>query len=174
MVKITALTTTIVITNEEISYPCFDRRVQNVSLAPRLPFTDGNPRENHVMIVAAILSSPLRSIFSHVISRIYIVISESENGNSHVGKPQTQYVGFCATYIFFFWWFRRKMNREISPRGQINNIYFLCFFYHLLQLVLSSVLHRFRTVVHYTICGTVCFHFTHFPCDDWQNKHFVL
>ena len=24
-------------------------------------------------------------------------------------------------------------------------------------------------VIHYTICGAVCFQFTHFPCDDWDN-----
>ena len=23
--------------------------------------------------------------------------------------------------------------------------------------------------IHYTIYGAVCFQFTHFPCDDWQN-----
>ena len=23
--------------------------------------------------------------------------------------------------------------------------------------------------IHYTICGAVCFQFTHFPCDDWEN-----
>ena len=25
------------------------------------------------------------------------------------------------------------------------------------------------SVIHYTICGVVCFQFTHFPCDDWEN-----
>ena len=25
------------------------------------------------------------------------------------------------------------------------------------------------SVIHYTICGAVCFQFTHFPCDDWDN-----
>ena len=25
------------------------------------------------------------------------------------------------------------------------------------------------SVIHYTICGAVCFQFTHFPCDDWEN-----
>ena len=23
-------------------------------------------------------------------------------------------------------------------------------------------------IIHYTICGAVCFQFTHFPCDDWE------
>ena len=38
VVKITAPTTIIFITNGEINHPCFDRCVQNVSLAPRLPY----------------------------------------------------------------------------------------------------------------------------------------
>ena len=25
------------------------------------------------------------------------------------------------------------------------------------------------SVIYYTICGAVCFQFTHFPCDDWEN-----
>ena len=25
------------------------------------------------------------------------------------------------------------------------------------------------SVIHYTICGAVCFQFTHFSCDDWEN-----
>ena len=29
-------------------------------------------------------------------------------------------------------------------------------------------------VIHYTIYGAVCFQFTHFPCDDWENIHFGL
>ena len=40
--KIPALTTIIFITSGEINYPCFDWRVQNVSLAPKLPHTEGN------------------------------------------------------------------------------------------------------------------------------------
>ena len=27
------------------------------------------------------------------------------------------------------------------------------------------------SVIHYTIRGAVCFQFTHFPCDDWENIH---
>ena len=30
------------------------------------------------------------------------------------------------------------------------------------------------SVIHYTIYRAVCFQFTHFPCDDWENIHFVL
>ena len=27
------------------------------------------------------------------------------------------------------------------------------------------------SVIHYTICGAVCFQFTHFPCDDCENMY---
>ena len=30
------------------------------------------------------------------------------------------------------------------------------------------------SVIHYTIYGTVCFQFTHFPFDDWDNLCFVV
>ena len=33
---------------------------------------------------------------------------------------------------------------------------------------LSKIKH-ILSVIHYTICGTVCFRFTHFSCDDWEN-----
>ena len=38
---------------------------------------------------------------------------------------------------------------------------------------LSSVWVRFSifSVIHYTICGAVCFQFTHFLRDDWENIH---
>ena len=30
------------------------------------------------------------------------------------------------------------------------------------------------SVMRYTIYGAVCFQFTHFPCNDWENIHFAL
>ena len=32
-----------------------------------------------------------------------------------------------------------------------------------------SKINHIPSVIHYTICGTVCFQFTHFCCDDWEN-----
>ena len=29
------------------------------------------------------------------------------------------------------------------------------------------------SVIHYTICGAVCFQFTHFSCDDWENRYIL-
>ena len=32
-----------------------------------------------------------------------------------------------------------------------------------------SKIKHILSVIHYTICGAVCFQFTHFFCDDWEN-----
>ena len=32
-----------------------------------------------------------------------------------------------------------------------------------------SKIKHILSVIHYTICGAVCFQFTHFSCDDWDN-----
>ena len=39
------------------------------------------------------------------------------------------------------------------------------------RYILSSVskIKHILSVIHYTICGAVCFQFTHFSCDDWEN-----
>ena len=29
------------------------------------------------------------------------------------------------------------------------------------------------SIIHYTICGAVCFQFTHFSCDDWENIYIL-
>ena len=41
----------------------------------------------------------------------------------------------------------------------------------LVRYVLSSVskIKHILSVIHYTICGSVCFEFTHFSYDDWKN-----
>ena len=33
----------------------------------------------------------------------------------------------------------------------------------------ESKIQHILSVIHYTICGAVCFQFTHFSCDDWKN-----
>ena len=34
-----------------------------------------------------------------------------------------------------------------------------------------SKISHILSVIHYTIRGAVCFQFTNFPCDDWENIH---
>ena len=37
----------------------------------------------------------------------------------------------------------------------------------------TSKIKRIFSVFHLTIHGAMCFQFTHFPCEDWENRHFV-
>ena len=32
-----------------------------------------------------------------------------------------------------------------------------------------SKIQHILSAIHYTICGAVCFQFTHYSCDDWEN-----
>ena len=34
-----------------------------------------------------------------------------------------------------------------------------------------SKIKHILSVIQYTLCGAVCFQFTHFSCDDWENIH---
>ena len=88
VVKTTALTTIIVINNWWISYPCFDRRVQNVSFGPKLPYTEGDSSRKPRRDRRCHFEFAIKVRFSQVISLIYINISESGNGNSQAGKPR--------------------------------------------------------------------------------------
>ena len=36
-----------------------------------------------------------------------------------------------------------------------------------------SKIKHILSVIHNTICGAVCFQFTHFPCDDWDNIYIL-
>ena len=36
-----------------------------------------------------------------------------------------------------------------------------------------SKIKHILSVIHYTICGAVCFHFTHFSCDYWDNIYIL-
>ena len=36
-----------------------------------------------------------------------------------------------------------------------------------------SKIKHILSLIHYTICGAVCFQFTHFSCDDWDNIYIL-
>ena len=79
LVKIIALTTFIFITKGEINYQCIDSHVQNVSLVPRLPYTVGDSSRKPRHDRRCDFDYTIEFRFNHVISRIYIDISESGN-----------------------------------------------------------------------------------------------
>ena len=37
-----------------------------------------------------------------------------------------------------------------------------------------SKIKHILSVIHYTICGAVCFQFAHFLCDDWENIYILI
>ena len=88
------------------------------------PIPRGIPRENHAMIVAAILSHDfaIEVRFSHVISSIYINISESGNGNSQVGNPQA-FCNFLQLMYFSCGSFDVKWAEEHIHVVKFNNLY---------------------------------------------------
>ena len=54
----------------------------------------------------------------------------------------------CANFIWRHWTYKIPVRYNLSSVSKIKHI-------------LSNI--------HYTICGTVCFQFTHFLRDDWEN-----
>ena len=59
---------------------------------------------------------------------------------------------------------------------------FVCTLHHLIIIIVQTYLisqiyvveyvskiKHILSVIHYTICRAVCFQFTHFSCDDWEN-----
>ena len=66
------------------------------------------------------------------------------------------------------WWHGTDFNRQCEKTWHIALMgWNLC---HGLES-LSSVckIKHILSVIHYTKCGTVCFQFTRFLCDDWEN-----
>ena len=54
----------------------------------------------------------------------------------------------CANCIWRHWTFKMSVTYNLSSVGKIKHI---------------------LSVIHYTICGAVCFQLTHFLRDDWEN-----
>ena len=61
----------------------------------------------------------------------------------------------CANFIWRHWTYRMPVRYNLSSVW--------------VRLSISSQL----SVIFYTICGAVCFQFTHFLCDDWENIYFL-
>ena len=99
--------------------------------------------------------------------------------NSHHHHPQTWSLLFFNLRRVFFNW-ERTLSKQIA---RLVNITIMAdalqsddkFAYQLVYiLVCVSKIKHILSVIHYTIYGAVCFQFTHFPCDDWENIYFVL
>ena len=72
------------------------------------------------------------------------------------------------------WWWLQIFGYVLACRSYS----FVCTEHHLIIIIVQTYLKtlncvgkikRILSVIHYTICGAVCFQFTHFPCDHWDN-----
>ena len=85
---------------------------------------------------------------------------------------------------FFIAWIRELVKLSTDNHAQSNfmhgpcvNVLVALHPYIELKKCLSEIyfvecvskIKHILSVIHYTICGAVCFQFTHFPCDDWAN-----
>ena len=78
---------------------------------------------------------------------------------------------YCAVYDECKWsdtfWLenriRAKLPEDIGPiKCMSDNFCRVCKINHILS------------VIHHTICGDVCFQFSHFPCDYWENIYIYI
>ena len=76
------------------------------------------------------------------------------------------YVLACISYSFFLYitpshyHHCANLSEDIELIKCLSDIYFV-------ECV--STIKHILSVIQYTICGAVCFQFTHFLCDDWDN-----
>ena len=63
-----------------------------------------------------------------------------------------------------------------QPRRSVSREYHVCSTWPCAHNRISPIgrsftiqTNKWSSVFHYKICGAVCFQFTHFPCDDWEN-----
>ena len=90
------------------------------------------------------------------------------------------------------------MSADIRKRFGLHIFLFFCTVHHLIIIIVQTYLKasnlynscqiyfvecvskikHILSIIHYTLCGAVCFQFIHFPCDDWENiyiyTYFVL
>ena len=56
-----------------------------------------------------------------------------------------------------------KLSEDIELIKCLSDIFVEC------VSKIKHILSVIHYTIHYTICGAVCFQFTHSPCDDWEN-----
>ena len=79
---------------------------------------------------------------------------------------------YFSLFLCSFWWV--QIIGHVLAWGSYS---FICRLHHLslsslCKLMFVECVSKIKlilSVIHYTICGAVCFQFTNFPCDDWEN-----
>ena len=112
------------------------------------------------------------SYFSVVVCLRCFVTTNSVTYSIYIpGKSGTWCHYYCAVYDECKWSdtfclenrIRAKLPEDIRPiKCMSDNFCRVCTIKHILS------------VIHYTICGDVCFQFSHFPCDYWENIYIYI
>ena len=98
----------------------------------------------------------------------------------HCGKT-----GILFSLVLCSWWRVQIFGYVLACRSYS----FVCTLHHLIIVIVQTLseeielmkclsdiiveyvseIEHILSVIHYTICGAVCFQFFHFLCDDWEN-----
>ena len=87
------------------------------------------------------------------------------------------HMGILYVYMYLYTTYGQCMYKQLCISILPIDITYACYaclsdLFFFFECV--SKIKNIFSVIHYTIYGAVCFQFTHFPCDDWENIHFVL
>ena len=90
---------------------------------------------------------------------------------------------FIFISIVQLWWWVQIVGYVLACRSYS----FVCTLLHLIIIIVQTLsedielikclvecvskIEHILSVIHFTICGAVCFQFTHFLRDDWENRH---
>ena len=108
----------------------------------------------------------LRCLFHHILSLIaytfrefvfLIIVQIMMSANSRI-RFRLQIVFVCLYSTPSHYHHCANLSEDIELIKCLSDIFCrVCKIKHILS------------VIQYTMCGAVCFQFTHFPCDDWEN-----
>ena len=130
------------------------------------------------------LNCPRASMCPNIVNYIMFVTSYSVTYCIYIpGKP-----GFCSHYCADYeeckysdtFWLADRVRLFVHYTISLSSLCKLIWGHWTYEMpvryILSCVskIEHIFSVIHFTIYGAVCFQFTHSPCDDWENIHYVL
>ena len=107
----------------------------------------GSIHFSFVIIFSAVVC--LRCFLHHILSLIAYTFRENRLvDRTHLFVQNTISLSSLCKLIWRHWTYKMPVIYFVKCVGKIKHI---------------------LSVIHYTICGAVCFQFTQFSCDDWEN-----
>ena len=96
------------------------------------------------------------------------------------GKPGICFHYYCAVYddckYSDTFWLADRTRLFVQNTISLCKLIWRHWTYNACQIYFVECVSKIKhilSVIHYTICGTVCFQFTNFPCDDWENIYIL-